>query len=514
MLKNIVSNWSNHILSIVVMLILAPMMLADTGFGKPTVGIWVTIVAATGFIELLAMGVPMASVRHISEAVLANDTERTNRMISTGFGITLAVGLLGVGLGAVLFFPFELGLLENPKWVDVPPEVLRSAKLAYVITAIRVAASLSLRFPLAVFHSKHAFATSNMIMNAGLVFRLVAVVVLLKTSPTLAGLAWIFVVEAVAVFLGFRFFIHRKFDGLRLGLAHFDRTQVRGLLGFGLIAAVLNVGTMIAYNIDALVIGNLIDPEAVADFDVGNKFFVPLASIMYGIGAVVMPTATQLKQSEGLKVLGDVFLKWSKISLSIILPVCLYLTILGPRFLDAWIHDPTENYELSAGPVTRVLAPSFILALPLRAVALPILLGTSSPGRPAFVYLMLALGNLLLSVAFVKAGYGIVGVAFGTAIPQVLFAVYLLFITCKELDLRASHWLRYVCGRACIGVLPSLALLLWFEHSLDVRSMTALVLSGMAMVALFGLTWVFFVYRKDAHLDLLEEFNARLRPGR
>ncbi|MFT7485948.1 MAG: O-antigen/teichoic acid export membrane protein, partial [Candidatus Paceibacteria bacterium] len=469
MFKHIVSNWSHHILSIVVMLVLAPMMLDEAGLGKPVVGIWVTIVAATGFIELLAMGVPMASVRHISEAVVAGDLDRTNRMISTGFGITLGVGLLGLVLGGVLFFPFEAGLLENPKWLEVPPEVLHSAKIAYVITAIRVAASLSLRFPLAVFHSKHAFTTSNMILNAGLLFRLFAVIALLKTTPTLSGLAWIFVIEAVGVFLALRFFIQQSFEGLKMGLASFDRSLVRGLLGFGLIAAVLNVGTMVAYNIDALVIGNLIDPDAVADFDVGNKFFLPLASIMYGIGAVVMPTSTQLKQDEGLQVLGPVFLKWSKVSLSIIMPVCLYLTILGPRFLDAWIADPLQNYELSAGPVTRVLAPSFLLALPLRAVALPILLGTSSPGRPAAVYLALAFANLVLSVMFVKAGYGIVGVAFGTAIPQVLFAVYLLLLTCKELKLSPLHWIRYVCGRASVGMLPCLALLLWLERSLDVH---------------------------------------------
>ncbi len=511
MLKNIVSNWSHHILSIVVMLVLAPMMLDESGLGKPVVGIWVTIVAATGFIELLAMGVPMASVRHISEAVVAGDLDRTNRMISTGFGITLGVGLLGVVLGAILFFPFEVGLLENENWLDVPSEVLHSAKIAYVITAIRVAASLSLRFPLAIFHSKHAFTTSNMIMNAGLVFRLFAVIVLLKTTPTLSGLAWIFVVEAVCVFLAFRFFIHRNFEGLRLGLAHFDRAQVRGLLGFGLIAAILNVGTMVAYNLDALVIGNLIDPDSVAEFDVGNKFFMPLASIMYGIGAVVMPTSTQLKQSEGLKVLGEVFMKWSKISVSIILPICLYLTILGPRFLDAWINDPLQNYELTAGPVTRVLAPSFLLALPLRAVALPILLGTSSPGRPALVYLFLAFAILGLSVLFVKMGFGIVGVAYGTPIPQVLFAVYLLIVTCSELKLSALRWLGYVGGKAILGSLPCIAFLLYLEHSVDVRGLTQLVASGIGMMIVFAITWVFFVYRKDPHLDLVEEITTRLR---
>lgn len=506
MFKHVASNWSRNLLQILVMLVLTPLM--EDRLGQDGYGIWFAIIAATGFLELLAMGVPMASVRHISEALTAGDTERTNRMIATGYGITILLGLIGAVLGAVLFFPFERGLIENETWKDARPSVLEAARVAYLITAVRVAAALALRFPTAVFDSKQDFVTKNLIQNAGILFRALAVGAVLYVDPNLVWIAWIFVIEAIAVFLAFRFFIHRRFAGLHFSLRHFDRGLVRELVGFGLFAAVLNVGTMIAYNIDALVIGRWIGPEAITEFDLGNKFFTPLAAIMYGVGAVVMPAATKLKGEEGAALLEAVFLKWSKVSLSVVLPICLFLAVLGPRFLATWVGP---EYEQSAGTVTRILAPSFLLALPVRAVALPILLGTSNPGRPAAVYLVTALFNLGLSIGLVEAGYGLVGVALGTAIPQVLFAGYLVVVTCLHLDVKAGAWLRYVGGKALIGALPCVALLVWFERGLEVTGYAELFGAGVAFVALFGLVWTFFVYRGDPHLDLREELVLRLR---
>jgi len=504
--KHIASNWSRSLFQILVMLVLSPLM--EQELGRDGYGIWFAIIAATGFLELLAMGVPMASVRHISEAVAAGDTERTNRMIATGFGITILLGLLGAVLGAALFLPFERGLIENEAWRGARPEVLEAARIAYLVTAFRVAAALALRFPTAVFDAQQEFVTKNLIQISGLVFRAVAVAAVLLIDPSLVWIAWIFVVEAVGVFLAFRIFIHRRFKGVRFGVRDFDRGLVRELVGFGLFAAILNVGTMIAYNIDALVIGRLIGPEAITDFDFGNKFFMPLAAIMYGIGTVVMPASTKLRGEGGTAVLEAVFLKWSKVSLSVVMPICLFLTVLGPRFLAAWVGP---EYEQSAGIVTRILAPSFLIALPVRAVALPILLGTSNPGRPALVYLGLAFANLGLSIGLVKAGYGLVGVALGTAIPQVLFAAYLVVVTCLHLNTSAARWTAHVFGRALVGALPCAALLIWFEYGLEVSGFPQLIGAGLAFMAVFAAVWTFFVYRKDPHLDLVEEVRIRLR---
>src|SRR2546429_7317209 len=63
-------------------------------------------------------------------------------------------------------------------------------------------------------------------------------------------------------------------------------------------------------------------------------------------------------------------------------------------------------------------------------------------------------------------------------------------------------FIRYVVPRAILGALPVLALLLWFKFGLDVHGIGQLTGAGVAMTLVFGLLWVFFVYRNDPYVDL------------
>jgi len=506
--KHIASNWTLNVLQILVMLVLAPILVQ--ALGRDGNGIWTAIVAATLFLELLALGVPLASVRHLSEAIAAGDRALERRLVATGLWVTIGLGVLGVALGALLYWPFEAKLLGNESWAQTPAETLSAAKIAYFITAVRVAASLGLRFPIAVFDAHRDFVTKNVVLGAGLLFRAAAVIAVVQWAPSLVWLAWIFVAETVLVFLAFKILVARRHADAPIGLGGFDRSLVKELLGFGVFAALLNVGSLIAFQLDSLVIGAFMDqgPDPITDFDFGNKFFLPLANLMFGIGAVIMPTATALKASGEERALEHVFLKWSKISLSVVLPIGLYLTVLGPRFLAAWVGP---EYEATSGPVTRILAPSFVVFLTVRAVALPILLGTSRPGRAAGGLLVASLVNLGASIALVELGYGLVGVALGTAIPNVVFAGYLLVLTCRHLSVGLGAWSRYVVGRAAVGALVPLAVLLAFEHGLDVRGFPSLVASGVVMMVVYGIVWVFWVFRGDPYLDLRAELAAKVR---
>jgi hypothetical protein len=48
----------------------------------------------------------------------------------------------------------------------------------------------------------------------------------------------------------------------------------------------------------------------------------------------------------------------------------------------------------------------------------------------------------------------------------VLFAVVILVVACRDLDISLSQYLTYVVPRAALGALPVLALLLWFKVGL------------------------------------------------
>jgi O-antigen/teichoic acid export membrane protein len=277
---------------------------------------------------------------------------------------------------------------------------------------------------------------------------------------------------------------------------------VRRIFSFSLFVLVLNAGARLSFETDALVIGAFMDVSAIPHFTVANSFLIYLMEFMLAIAAVVMPLATKLHAQGKATELREVFLKWSKIALSLSIMAGLFLIVLGPRFIAWWINPA---FERPAGQVLQILMVSYLVFLPMRGVALPILMGLGKPGLPTIGFLVTGLLNLGLSVLLVRP-FGLAGVAIGTAIPNVIFAVLVLVQTCRELNTPVADYVGYVVPRAVLGALPVLALLLWFKLGLDVRSLGGIAGAGVAMTLIFALTWVLFVYRNDPYVDLRGRF--------
>jgi len=121
--------------------------------------------------------------------------------------------------------------------------------------------------------------------------------------------------------------------------------------------------------------------------------------------------------------------------------------------------------------------------------------------------------NLAISLALVEP-YGVYGVAIGTAIPNTLFAIFIVRLVCKELNVTVFSYLKYVVAKAAVGSVIPVAFLVWCKQGLQVQGWYEVVGAGAGMVALFGLTWIFFVYRNDEHLDLRSEIAAKLGRGK
>jgi len=179
--------------------------------------------------------------------------------------------------------------------------------------------------------------------------------------------------------------------------------------------------------------------------------------------------------------------------------------VLGPRFIGWWID---ASFEGPAGAVLQILMISSLIFLPVRGVALPVLMGLGKPVLPSLTFLGAGVLNLVLSLVLARP-LGLVGVALGTAIPNVLFAAVVLIVACRELGIGVFEYLRYVVPRTVLGGLPVLIALLWFKLGLAVHSLAGLVTAGVSVCFLFAVLSVFFVYRNDPYLDLRGEV-ARL----
>jgi O-antigen/teichoic acid export membrane protein len=504
MLRNIGSNWALALIQILVLIQLTPIQVRE--LGVPTQGVWLTVASLTSVLGLLILGVPMASVRFIAGHVARDEPHKANAAIATCLGICLALGAgaFVVGLGFWSFFDHTY--LRSPEWVPLGPVVLRDARVAFWISVAQVSLGFAATLPFGILDAHDDFISRNGVKVAGLILRLVMIAGVLRLYPSLILLAAIQFGVMLLEFAVALAIIRRSRPHIRFGLSGFDASRLREILGFSLFAMLLNMGSQLAFQSDQLVINAFSGPDQGTFFDVGNKFFPPLLGLVLGIGMVMMPTATKLQVTGGFAELRGAFLKWSKVAYSLALLVGVYLLVLAPEFL-AWWMGPL--FAVPSGRVTRVLMFSFLFFLPVRGVASPMLMGLGKPALPALAFLGMGVINLAISLVLVKP-LGIFGVAVGTAIPCVLFAAGVAWLACREVAVPVFEYFSYVMLRPTLGVLPPIALLYLLKRGMHVFHLDAsrwvefvpLFLSGLGMVALFMVMWVFFVYRDDPYFDI------------
>src|SRR3979409_2179903 len=120
MLRNIGSNWVVTLITIAATYILTPFTIRK--LGQEGYGTWTLITAMTGYMSLLALGVPMACVRYLSQHVAEGDPRAMNKAIGGGVGLYLMIGVAALVIGAGLTAGFAL--------YDIPPTLRGQARLA------------------------------------------------------------------------------------------------------------------------------------------------------------------------------------------------------------------------------------------------------------------------------------------------------------------------------------------------------------------------------------------------
>jgi O-antigen/teichoic acid export membrane protein len=496
-LKSVGSTWCITLVSIVVAYLLTPFTLhslGDAGYGT-----WNLVNSITGYLGLLVLGVPMASVRYFAQHVADGDVRKLNEAIGSCTALYLLLGGVALVVGAGLYAFFSVTY-------NIPATIHADARWAFGLTVLYVAVGFVGMLPNGVLSAHDAFLPRNIVRLAGIVLRFGLTLGLLTLRPSMSVLALIQLACLAFDFWLCTCVILRRYPGVRIRVADFNWGMARRIFSFSLYVLVLNAGTRLSFETDSLVIGKFQDVSSIAYFTVANSFILYLMEFVIAIAAVVMPLATRLKTQGRARELRETFLTWSKIALSLTMMAGLFLIVLGPRFIAWWI-DPA--FEKPAGQVLQILMISYLIFLPVRGVALPILMGLGKPGLPTIGFLVAGVLNLGLSILLARS-LGLAGVAIGTAIPNALFAVLVLVHACRKLETPVSNYVRYVVPRATLGAIPVLTLLLWFRFGLDVRSIGGLAGAGVAMVVLFGFTWIFFVYRNDPYVDLQAWF-PRLR---
>ena len=249
----------------------------------------------------------------------------------------------------------------------------------------------------------------------------------------------------------------------------FSSAAVREASRFSFVAYFIMVSYMIMTKTDLLVIGAMLSVSAAAVYQPGAKLAELYSMLIRQLANVLQPAAAHLyakkDQTAIQKLLTDGIRYSGLIATPLYLVTAFYLPVLL-RLLTG--VSAVDDVTSTVGQLLLLWSFSFVLT---HNVYKGIAVMGGHERKLLWVGVLEAVANLGLSIALVKLGHGLQGVALGTLVPAMLLGWLVLWRwAALEAGSRPMHFFKVTLGRTFAASLP-LLLTLCLGYKLELLSM-------------------------------------------
>jgi len=235
-------------------------------------GIWAACFILISYLGMSAFGVSNVYIRYVADYRARNETEKINRLISTGLTVTLALSL-------VLLVLLWLGLPAVIVLFKVPLPLQRTAFVLIFVTAATFMLDLTFGAFAYVLHGLQMIVQQTVVWVISFCMEAALIVLMLVGGFGIYALLWAFVIRYLFATVANIVLCYRAIPGLSLGIRLFDRASLRLFYGYGAIVQISGLLGMFLYSIEKVLAGTFVGVHATGLFDVGEKFPVMSSQI-------------------------------------------------------------------------------------------------------------------------------------------------------------------------------------------------------------------------------------------
>jgi O-antigen/teichoic acid export membrane protein len=438
LLRNVVSSYAAYIIGLLTTLVLTRVLLRHLGVG--TYGLWVVLLAIVGYLGILDVGVSTAAVQRVARLMATGDRDGVADLIRTAWIFFAVSGLVAVlvtvGLAPFISSFLRLGGISST-----------AAGTTLIILGVMTAVMFVTSVPKSVlFGSGRGDRLAQFGLLTFILTQLGQIVVVILGGGLIA-LAIVFVAGGILALVICAAFVGR-ITGASIRTGHFDRALLGDLLRFGALQAMISLGGLISYGLDALVIGVILPVAEVAPYNIALSTATLTRSLSTQGTNLLIPTYAHLETVGDRERQAWYFFQSVMVGLVISVPITVALAAYSDPIIQLWLGSvPPKTYEI-------VIALGIVMALQL-------------PGNQCFIFLtgvgrnrllarlaiIGALANLAGSIA-ATFWLGPVGPAIGSMpVVLVLDFVVLPIVVCRYVGVPVVRYLQ----TALAPVLPVLA---------------------------------------------------------
>jgi O-antigen/teichoic acid export membrane protein len=458
MIRSILSNWFALVVNGLVSIVLTPILIH--GMGDFHYGMWILVASLVEYSSFIDMGLRMTLQRFVARHQAAHQSKELSDTFETALALALCVCLMLCLLTGMFtqILPGFFGLKGAASDLFVKVVVLLGLSVAVTFPA-RVLASY-----LCGLQRYDVYNLAAIVTGLGRGALLVAV---LHWGYGVVACSAVSLVIAVLSLVLHWWLVRWVAPTASLQWWRGSWARTRELFSFSIYVFLANMGDFIRFRVDSFVIARWLTMSLVTPFNVASRIIDYFRSLMYTVLGPLMTTMSALDGQSRQKDLQKVFMRSTKITALLAFCIGSILMLDGKTLLSVWVGPKYVSVYIPL--MVLVLGHTISIA---QSPSLNILLARGQHRPMGWWTLAEGLVNLALSIYW-AGKYGIVGVALGTAVPQILvkltlqpwFALRAAELSAREYLLGALARPVAVCGiflllgRLGVSFVPGVGLL-------------------------------------------------------
>ncbi|MFA6715554.1 MAG: oligosaccharide flippase family protein [Victivallaceae bacterium] len=492
LVRNTVSNYIAMAIKLVTSIFLAYLLLK--GLGLEFYGFWSLLWAGSLYSLLLDLGFGRAVEKYSAEASFSGNMEKFNSIVSTiVFGYCLmAIIIIVVGLLISLNLEYVFKVTNGR-------DIRNIAYYKKVLALFTV--GVAMVFPTGVFPTillgLQRTYLRNYVIIGNKIVELAGVWYIFHTEHSLMTL--IIFTTSINLLSNFAMAImaFRLMPGLKFRLKYVKLRTIKYIADFSLFTYLLTICDMIIFQTDRVLLGAMVSITSVGMYHIATKIPQLISQASTQFQGNLAPIAAILHKSGDKHKLEYMMFHSTRITVFICTGVFAAVIPLVRPILYRWLKVTDETTIM----LSYILISSMFILIIFRDTAKHFLLMTGHHRLITKIAVAESISNIVLSIIFIKS-MGIIGVAIGTLIPNVIISLLVIFpLAARHSGSSPLPYLLKVYLPVMLFATPITLTAIYFTHSITPLwrwNFWGLLFSASATGAVYMLVgWVIYINREE-----------------
>lgn len=402
--KNVFSSWSSTFITAVISLFMSPFLVHT--LGKEQYGIWALALSIISYTALINAGMNQTLSRYAPKYYAIEDYHSLNQVINSIFFIFSISAVLVLIITVIIAYFFIDFFNIEVQYLEIARNVILLVGLNQALIFFYIAPSACSPF--------HRFTIVNSIVIFKNIIGALLVFYFLKRGYGLYALAIITLVLTITSLQFITIIRNKIVPQIRYSFKFITKSRLKEMLNYGGISFLIVATYLIIFNTDNIVIGIYQTTTAVTFYSIAGNLIGYIRVIANAIGVPLTPLISHMDSISNFDEINKLYYNISKKLYYIYTALCVSTFMFGEKFIFLWMGKDFD----STGKVLMILIIPACLYLP-QIPANSVLLGIGKHKQLLYILAAEAISNIILSIILVQK-WGIYGVAWGTAIPQLV----------------------------------------------------------------------------------------------